>query len=152
MADYETLLSSMNHVASDGLDLSIALRRTICNLSFSSGYVQDLASSMSLFCRTLRQVSISLEIGACPISADALETIDEIIEYTEGIFDEVDDMMYRYEKDLENGRNNDKDEVLRQDFKKPKVLYLAGRLDQSKLTLAIMLQVFQISAVIISTE
>ena len=151
MSEMTRLTDSIHDVATDGLDLSISVREIVAPFPSTATHVQDLATSLSLFCRTFRQLGVSLDSGASPVSATALETIDEMLQYSQGIYDQIDDMIYRFEKDA-GGDKNRVGDFLRWDFKKSKVRYLTGRLDVSQLTLAIMLQIFQIQTVMIATE
>ena len=61
-----------------------------------------------------------------------------MLEHAEGLFDQIDDMMYRYEKDP--GRD------FIYCFKDTKVLQLGAKLESSRLTLAVMLQILQLRA------
>ena len=151
MSEIDRLVNSIHDVATDGLDLSISLREIVASFPSTASHVQDLATSLSLFCRTFRQLGVALDTGASPVSVTALETVDEMLQYSQGLFDQIDDMIYRFEKDA-GGDVDRVGDFLRWDFKKSKVRYLTGRLDVSQLTLAIMLQVFQIQTVMIATE
>ena len=134
----DELIYAMNDVANDGQDLAMQLRELIADLPATSSLAQDLASNLSLFGRVLRELALYLGTPAAPYSSTTIEVIEATLDHAENMFDDVDDMMYRYEKD------SDRD--FRYRFRDSKVLNLSAKLESSRLTLAVMLQILQLRA------
>ena len=138
MMPLERLTTTMNEVANDGLDLSLLLRETLADQPATASLAHDLASSLSLFARSLRQLGSYLEVPSCPYTSTALETVDDTIDYTGGAFNKVDDMVAKFE--------NDPTKDFRRCFRDSKVLGLIQRLESARGTVVVMLQVLQIRA------
>jgi hypothetical protein len=134
----DQLIYTMNDVANDGQDLAMQLRELISELPAVSSLAQDLASNLSLFGRTLRELALYVGTPAAPFSATTVEVIDVTLDHAENIFDEVDDMMYRFEKDP--------DHDFMHIFKSNKILILSAKLESSRMTLAVILQILQLRA------
>ena len=137
-AELDNLIYSMNDTANDGQDLAMNLREVVADLPATSSLAQDLASNLSLFGRTLRELALYLGTPAAPFSSTCIEVIEVTMEHVESLYDQVDDMLYKYEK------NENKD--FRRSFKDSKVLALSAKLESSKLTLGVMLAILQLRA------
>ena len=137
-AELDNLIYSMNDTANDGQDLAMNLREVVADLPATSSLAQDLATNLSLFGRTLRELALYLGTPAAPYSSTAIEVIEVTMDHVESLYDQVDDMLYKYEK------NESQD--FRRSFKDPKVLALSAKLESSKLTLGVMLAILQLRA------
>ena len=137
-AELDNLIFTMNDTANDGQDLSLNLREVVADLPATSSLAQDLASNLSLFGRGLRELALYLGTPAAPYSSTCIEVIEVTMDHVESIYDQVDDMLYRYEKD--------KSQDFRKAFKDSKVLAISANLESSRLTLGVMLAVLQLRA------
>ena len=137
-AELDNLIYSMNDTANDGQDLALNLRELIADLPASSSLAQDLASNLSLFGRVLRELALYLGTPKAPYSATCIEVIEVTSDHVESLYDQVDDMLYRYEKDPHKD--------FRHTFKDSKVLALSAKLESSRLTLNVMLAILQLRA------
>ena len=134
----DNLIFTMNDVANDGQDLAMQLRELVCDQPAVSSLAQDLASSLSLFGRTSRELALYLGTPAAPFAMTTVDVVEATMDHAEDLFDQVDDMMYRFEKDP------DRDFVYC--FNDSKVLRLSAKLDSVRLTLAVILQIVQLRA------
>lgn len=134
----DNLIFTMNDVANDGQDIAMQLRELIADQPATSSLAQDLASNLSLFGRTLRELALYIGTPAAPFAGTTVEVLDVTLDHAEQLFDEVDDIMYRFEKDP------DHDFIYC--FKDRKVLQLSAKLESSRLTLAVILQILQLRA------
>ena len=132
------LIYNMNDVANDGQDLAMQMRELICDQPAVSSLAQDLASNLSLFGRSLRELALYLGTPAAPFTSTTIKVVEVTLEHAEDLFDQVDEMMYRFEKDP------DRDFIYC--FKDTKVLRLSAKLESSRMTLAVILQVLQLRA------
>lgn len=137
-AELDNLIYSMNDTANDGQDLAMNLRELIADLPATSSLAQDLASNLSLFGRVLRELALYLGTPAAPYSQTCTEVIEVTMDHVESLYDSVDDMLYKFEKDP----NKD----FRRAFKDSKVLALSAKLESSRLTLGVMLAILQLRA------
>ena len=137
-AELDNLIYSMNDTANDGQDLAMQLRDLIADLPATASLSHDLASNLSLFGRVLRELALYLGTPAAPYSSTCIEVIEVTMDHVESLFDEVDDMMHRFEKD----RTKD----FRHAFKDSKVISLSAKLESSRLTLGVMLAILQLRA------
>ena len=134
----DSLIFTMNDIANDGQDLAMQLRELICDQPAVSSLAQDLASSLSLFGRTSRELALYLGTPAAPFTMTTIDVVEATLDHAENLFDQVDDMMYRFEKD------SDRDFVYC--FNDSKVLRLSAKLDSIRLTMAVILQIVQLRA------
>lgn len=140
------LIASMFGIATAGVKLAIGLRDVGCAINSAPQEVHDIATSVSLFSMTLKQIGGCIKDGESPHSAGAIETIKEIVSQSRSIFNQLDSMISRTRKEI-NGRDQSLLSLKRRIqwvFNKTDVQYLIGQLESSKLTLSLMLQVFQL--------
>lgn len=128
----------MNDVANDGQDLAMQMRELICDQPAVSSLAQDLASNLSLFGRTLRELALYLGTPAAPFASTTIEVVELTLDHAEELFDSVDEIMYKFEKDP------DRDFIYC--FKDTNILSLSAKLESSRLTLAVILQILQLRA------
>lgn len=137
-AELDNLIYSMNDTANDGQDLAMNMRELIADLPAISSLAQDLATNLSLFGRVLRELALYLGTPAAPYSSTCIEVIEVTMDHVESLYDQVDDILGRFEKD----RHQD----FRHAFKDAKVLGLSAKLESSRLTLDVMLAILQLRA------
>lgn len=140
------LVASIVGVATVGVKLAMTLREVGCEISSASREIHDTATSISLFLMTLKQIGNCLEDSESPHSAGAIETIDEITTHGRSTFDQLNIIVSRTRKEIRRKEQSSLSLKRRVQWvlNKSNVQYLTRQLDSSKLTLSLMLQVFQL--------
>ncbi|MCJ1399404.1 hypothetical protein MMC11_002606 [Xylographa trunciseda] len=141
------LIASVIGVAGAGLKLALTLRQFASEVKDAARQMHDIATSVSLFSTTLREVGKSVQSRDSPRSNEALEALMEITNNCRSVFEEIESMIQvlRPSEDVhmpQGRRSTNIKPSVQWVFKKSKVQYLTGRLESSKLTLVIMLQTF----------
>lgn len=148
------LIASIVSVAGAGLQIAMSLRQLASEIREAAHEVHDVATSVSLFSMTLKQVGNCVKDNASPHSESALVTLEEIITNCRSTFNKIESMISQVRKD--SHRRGDQEAMslgrrVRWVFKKSKVKYLTSQLESSKLTLSIMLQVLSLRTVMEET-
>ena len=139
------IVASIVQIVGLGTKLSFSFYRLASTVSNATNDVSRVAKDIDLFCLTMKQFAAVLRQDSAgePIhSAEALETVQEIIQQCGIVFGELQSMLKKcgWEED-----NTDMSRVqgIRWTVKKPRIDYLLGHLDSLKLTLAVMMQTLQ---------
>ncbi|MCJ1249260.1 hypothetical protein MMC30_006483 [Trapelia coarctata] len=133
------LIASIVSVAGAGLQIAMSLRQLASEIREAAREVHDVATSVSLFSMTLKQVGKCVRDNASPHSESALDTLEEIIMNCRSIFNKIESMVSQVRKDTH--RKDDQQSMSS-----------SRRLESSKLTLSIMLQVFSLRTVMEETD
>ncbi|KAL9079359.1 MAG: hypothetical protein Q9157_001746 [Trypethelium eluteriae] len=144
------IAASIVQIVSLGTKLSFSFYRLASSVSNATNDVNRVAKGVNLFCLMLKQVGATLRDDDTqePIhSAEALETVQEIIQQCSSVFGELRSMLEHCgwaEDHMELSRI----QKVRWTVKRPKVEYVLGHLDSLKLTLAVMMQTLQAARVL----
>ena len=116
--------------------------------------IQRISRAISDFSLMLKQVARTMEEGGVQPTPLAVDTVFDIKDHSEQIFEEIKGMTELAQKRDEDGNLTEIGIGQRVVwcFKQQKVPYLLGQLDYLKLNLAIMLQVLQLAKVASSTR
>ena len=109
--------------------------------------IQHISKSISDFSLMLKQVARVLEEGGVVPTPLAIDTVFDIKDQSERVFNEIKGMTELDQVKDEQGHLKEIDigQKIVWCFKKNKVPYLLGQLDYLKLNLAIMLQILQLA-------
>ena len=139
------LIASILGVAGAGLKLALTLREVAIQISDARRQIHDLATSVSLFSMTLKQIGNCIKDNSSPYSDGAVETLEETVDECRAIFFEIDSMIIEIRKSGRRKNHGQPVSLMGRVswvFEQSRVQYLSTRLESSKLTLSIMLQVF----------
>ena len=151
---YINRIGSITGAAGAGFRLSLVLNAVKMKMGSADTEIIKISKSISDFSLMLKQVGKAMEEGEVIASPLAIDTVFDIQEHSERVFDEIKSM-------TELAQVRDKDGHLTEIgigqkvtwcFKKQKVPYLLGQLDYLKLNLAIMLQILQLGKTLGSTR
>ncbi|KAI9668193.1 MAG: hypothetical protein M1821_001013 [Bathelium mastoideum] len=139
------IAASVVQIVGLGTKLSFSFYKLASTVSSATTDLSRVAKGVNLFCLMLKQMGLALKEDRTqePIhSAEALETVQEIIQQCGGVFDELQSMLKKcgWEgDDMELSRL----QKIRWTVKKPRIEYVLAHLDSLKLTLAVMMQTLQ---------
>ena len=143
-------IPSIIQVAGAGFRLSLLLNAVATEMVGADYDIRNVAKSISLFSLMLKQVGKTMEDGKAVASQSAIDTVTEIKEQGEKMFEEIRAMV-----DFSQGRDEKGNvrsitvlERVKWSFKKQKVQYLLGQLESLKLSLAIMFQILHMAQTI----
>ncbi|KAI9714525.1 MAG: hypothetical protein M1820_000486 [Bogoriella megaspora] len=143
------IAASIIQIVGLGTKLSFSFYHLASTVATATNDVNRVARGVSLFCLMLKNVGAALRADASlgqPVhSAEALETVQEIIEQCNHVFGELKKMLDKC--GWKEGEDLSKLQKVRWSVKRPKVEYVLGHLDSLKLTLAVMMQTLQTARV-----
>lgn len=147
-------INSITGAAGAGFRLSLVLNAVKMKMQNADDEIQKISRGISDFSLMLKQVARTMEEGGVTPTPLAIDTVFDIKDHSERVFEEIKNMTELEQVKDENG--NTKDYQLGQRivwvFKKQKVPYLLGQLDYLRLNLAIMLQILQLAKYIQPTK
>ena len=149
-----SVIASVIAVAGAGFRLSLVLNAVGTDLSNAECDIRSIAKGISLFSLMLKQVGKTMEEGRTVATQTALDTVTEIRDQSQVVFDEIKNMVDLAQAKDENGhiRSITIAQRVKWCFKKQKVQYLLGQLESLKLSLSIMLQILQMGRAIVATR
>ena len=144
------IVASIVQIVGLGTKLSFTFYHLASTVSNATTDVSRVANGVNLFCLMLKQVGATLKEDSTqgPVhSAEALETVQEIVQQCTSVFGELQAMLDKCgwsEEHMELSRL----QKIRWSVKRPRVEYVLGHLDSLKLTLAVMIQTLQTARII----
>ena len=116
--------------------------------------IQRISKAISDFALVLKQVAITMQEGGVMPTPLAVDTVFDIKDHSERIFEEIKSMTELAQVRDEQGNLTEIGigQKVVWCFKKQKVPYLLGQLDYLKLNLSIMLQILQLAKTISPTR
>ena len=146
--------SAIAATAGAGFRLSLVLNAVKMQMQNADNEIQNISRGISDYSLMLKQVARTMEEGGIRPTPLAIDTVSDIKDHSEHIFEEIKGMTELAQVRDEEG--NLKEIGIGQkvvwSFKQQKVPYLLGQLDYLRLNLAIMLQILQLAKVVAPTK
>ena len=142
-------IAAITGAAGAGFRLSLVLNAVKMKMQNADTEIQRISRAISDFSLMLKQVARTMEEGGVQPTPLAIDTVFDIKDHSEHIFEEIKGMTELAQKRDADGNLTEIGigQKVVWSFKQPKVPYLLGQLDSLKLNLAIMLQVLQLAKV-----
>ena len=147
-------IGSINGAVGAGFRLSLLLNAIKMKMQNADAEIQIISKAISDFSLVLKQVAITMQEGGVIPTPLAIETVFDIKDQSERIFEEIKSMTELAQVRDEQGKLTEIGigQKAVWCFKKQKVPYLLGQLDYLKLNLSIMLQILQLAKIIAPTR
>jgi hypothetical protein len=141
MAEVIGVVASILQIAGAGVHLTMELYNFGTTFAGAKEDTDDIALGVSLYCMTLKQLAEKIQHKDAVQSSQALQSITDIKEKSEQVFARIAAILPK-----SAGRSDSMTLVQRfkWNFKKARVNLLLGQLDSLKLTLLLLVQIFNI--------
>ena len=136
--------------AGAGFRLSLVLNAVKMNMQNADTEIQNISRGISDYSLMLKQVAKQMDEGGIQPTPLAIDTVFDMKEHSEHIFEEIKGMTELAQVRDEKGNLTEIGigQKVVWSFKQQKVPYLLGQLDYLKTSLSIMLQVLQLAKVV----
>ena len=140
-------IDSINGAAGAGFRLSLVLNAVRMKMASADLEITKISKGISDFSLMLKQVARAMEEGGVIATPLAIDTVFDIKDHSEHVFEEIKSMTELAQVRDEKGILTEIDigNKVTWCFKKQKVPYLLGQLDHLRLNLAIMLQILHLA-------
>lgn len=146
-------MASIIGVAGAGFRLSLILNAVSCEIANAPTEIHAISKSVTLFSLLLKQTAAILDQAASVHSDEAIRTAEQVLQESNAVFKEIDDMLERMRSKREDATTSPSlTQRFRWCFKKHSVLYLLGRMDRLQMSLSLMLQIIQLGTSMASTS
>jgi hypothetical protein len=146
------VIASVICVAGAGFRLSLILNAVGCQIASAGLEIHSISKGVTLFSLMLKQVGQALEASDSVHSAEALETAQQITSECRLVFDEIEEMLDKVTTIKGDGsRAPSIQQRFRWCFKKGRVQYLLAQLESLKMSLIVMIQIFQLGKIMAMT-
>ena len=136
--------------AGAGFRLSLVLNAVKMKMQNADTEIQNISRGLSDYSLMLKQVAKQMDEGGVSPTPLAIDTVFDIKEHSEHIFEEIKGMTELAQVRDEKGNLTEIGigQKVVWSFKQQKVPYLLGQLDYLKTNLSIMLQVLQLAKIV----
>lgn len=149
-----SIIATISEISGAGFRLSLLLNAVGVEMATANREIQATAKEITLFSLMLKQVGLAMDVPEVTASPSALETARGIAVQSQNIFTEIKDTVEMSQNRDETGniRSITVAGPVQSWFRRQRVQYLIGQLISLKLSLAIMLQIFQLGKNIAKTR